>query len=93
MTQLNLKVRAKNPQFWISVALALGAPLFAYYGISGAELTTWESVWKLGTDALSNPYVLTLMGASLYGALNDPTTKGFGDSQRAMSYHKPGEMK
>ncbi|WP_427110852.1 phage holin [Lysinibacillus xylanilyticus] len=90
MTQLNLKVRAKNPQFWISVALALGAPLFAYYGISGAELTTWGSVWKLGTDALSNPYVLTLMGASLYGALNDPTTKGFGDSQRAMSYHKPG---
>jgi len=93
MTQINWKVRIKNPQFWISVALSLGTPLFAYYGISGAELTTWGSVWSLATDAVSNPYVLTLMGASLYGSLNDPTTKGFSDSQRAMSYHKPGEMK
>jgi len=90
MTQLNLKVRAKNPQFWITMALAILAPLFAYYGITGADLTTWGSVWKLVANAFSNPYVLSLIGVSVYNAMLDPTTKGISDSQRAMSYHKPG---
>ena len=93
MTQLNLKVRAKNPQFWITVTLAILAPLFAYYGITGADLTTWGSVWQLLANAFSNPYVLSLIGVSVYNALIDPTTKGISDSQRAMSYHKPGEAK
>ena len=90
MTKLNWKVRAKNPQFWITLALAILTPVYAYYGISGAELTTWGSVGGLVVDAVSNPYVLSLIGVSVYNALIDPTTRGVKDSPRALTYRKPG---
>ncbi|MGE7843958.1 phage holin family protein [Lysinibacillus sp. NPDC093712] len=87
--KINFKVRAKNPQFWIQIALSIAAPVFAYYGITGADLTTWGSVGKLAIDALSNPYVLATAGVSVYNALNDPTTRGLSDSRQAMSYNLP----
>lgn len=93
MTQINFKVRAKNPQFWITILLAILAPLFAYYGITGADLTTWKSVWHLVLSAFSNPYVLSLIGVSVYNALIDPTTPGITDSKRALTYKKPGGMR
>lgn len=90
MTKINWKVRAKNTQFWITVTLAVLAPLFAYYGISGADLTSWGSVGKLVVDAVSNPYVLATIGVSVYNAVVDPTTEGMSDSKRALTYDKPG---
>ncbi len=53
--KINWKVRIRNPQFWITVGLSVITPLFAYYGITGADLTTWQSVWTLIMDAVSNP--------------------------------------
>lgn len=90
MTQINWKVRVKNTQFWITVLLAVGTPLFAYYGITGADLDTWESVFTLAKNALSNPYVLATIGVSVYNAVVDPTTRGVKDSSRALTYRKPG---
>ena len=89
MTKLNVKVRLKNPHFLAQIALAISAPLFAYYGLTGADLTTWSSVGQLALDALKNPYVLTLIGVSVYNAVNDPTTSGLSDSRKAMSYNLP----
>lgn len=36
-----------------------------------------------------NPYVLSLVVVSVWNTLNDPTTKGLGDSARAKSYTAP----
>lgn len=87
--KINWKVRLNNPQFWITVGLSVITPLFAYYGITGADLTTWESVWALIVSAVSNPYVLALIGVSTYNAILDPTTANLSDSQKALTYIKP----
>lgn len=87
--KINWKVRIHNPQFWMTVGLSIITPLFAYYGITGADLTTWQSVWTLIMDAVSNPYVLTLIAVSTYNAILDPTTASLSDSSRALTYNKP----
>lgn len=88
--KINWKVRIKNSQFLITLALAIMAPLFAYYGITGADLTTWSGLGRLLIDALSNPYVLATIGVSVYNAVIDPTTPGLSDSRRSLNYRKPG---
>jgi len=87
--KINWKVRIRNPQFWITVGLSVITPLFAYYGITGADLTTWQSVWTLIMDAVSNPYILALIAVSTYNAILDPTTASLSDSSRALTYNKP----
>lgn len=87
--KINWKVRKNNPQFWITLGLSIITPLFAYYGITGADLTTWNSVYTLIVDAVSNPYVLSLIGVSTYNAILDPTTANIGDSNQALKYTKP----
>lgn len=87
--KINWKVRIRNPQFWMTVGLSVITPLFAYYGITGADLTTWQSVWTLIMDAVSNPYVLVLIAVSTYNAILDPTTASLSDSSRALTYNKP----
>lgn len=86
---MNLKVRAKNPVFWFNVALAVAAPVLAYFGLTGADFTTWEFVWETIAKAVQNPYVVFGVAVSVWNALNDPTTAGLGDSKRAMGYDKP----
>ncbi len=87
---INWNVRLKNPHFWLQIALSILAPVLAYNGISGQDLTTWRAVGDLALDAVSNPYVLTLIGVSVYNAVTDPTTRGIGDSNRALNYKAPG---
>ena len=86
---MNLKVRAKNPVFWFNIALAVVAPVLAYFGLTGADFTTWEFVWETIVKAVQNPYVVFGVVVSVWNALNDPTTAGVGDSKRAMGYEKP----
>ena len=86
---MNIKVRAKNPVFWFNVALAVAAPVLAYFGLTGADFTTWEFVWETIVKAVHNPYVVFGVAVSVWNALNDPTTAGLGDSKRAMGYDKP----
>lgn len=45
-------------------------------------------ITQLGDEA-PNPYVLSLVVVSVWNTLNDPTTKGLGDSARAKSYTAP----
>lgn len=86
---MNLKVRFKNPVFWVQIILAIATPILAYAGITMADITTWAKVWELIVMAVSNPYVLGLVIISIWNALNDPTTSGLGDSQLAMTYNAP----
>ena len=86
---MNFKVRANNIAFWANVVMAVVAPVLAYFGLTLADLTTWAKVWEVTVQAVSNPYVLILAGVGIWNALIDPTTVGWGDSERAMGYEKP----
>ena len=87
---MNLKIRIKNWSFWVSIILAIFAPILAYFGITAADLTTWPALGEIIVDALSNPYVVCLIAVSIYNTLIDPTTRGIADSARAMGYKVPG---
>lgn len=89
--KINWKVRAKNPQFWLQIALAIVVPVGGYFGITGADVTTWYALWNVIVDAVSNPYVLFIIGVSVYNSVLDPTTRGFSDSQRALNYDEPAK--
>lgn len=80
---MNLKVRVKNPVFWVQIVLSILTPVLAYAGLTAQDLTTWSKVGELIVGAISNPYVLSLVVVSVWNTLNDPTTKGLGDSARA----------
>lgn len=88
--KINSRIRLQNPQFWIQIALAVGVPVGAYYGLTGADITTWGALWGVTINAFSNPYVLAMVGASIYNAIIDPTTRGINDSPRALRYKRPG---
>lgn len=86
---MNIKVRVKNPVFWVQILLSILTPILAYAGLTTQDLTTWAKLGEVLIMALSNPYVLGLVALSVWNALNDPTTKGITDSKRAMGYEKP----
>ena len=86
---MNIKVRVKNPVFWVQILLSILTPILAYAGLTTQDLTTWDKLGEVLIMALSNPYVLGLVALSVWNALNDPTTKGITDSKRAMEYEKP----
>jgi phi LC3 family holin len=54
-------------------------------------MTTWAAFGNLFVEAVKNPVVVLSVLVSLFNAINDPTTKGLSDSERAMSYDKPAE--
>lgn len=87
---MNLKVRIKNWGFWACIAIAIFSAIFTYYGVTASDITTWAGLGELLLKAISNPFVVFNMLMAIGNALVDPTTKGITDSQRAMSYLKPG---
>lgn len=90
--RINLKVRAKNPQFWIGLAGVIASPILAYYGADPQDMTTWEGVGHMIVSTVQNPY---LLGSVLFavlgflGVITDPTTAGLSDSQQALTYTEP----
>ena len=86
---MNWKVRAKKPVFWAQLVLSAFAAVLAYAGLTAADLTTWASVGALLREAAGNPYCLFLVVSSVWNAVNDPTTAGLADSERAKTYEKP----
>lgn len=41
---MNLKVRLRNPIFWIQLLLGLFATALAYAGLTASDMTTWGAV-------------------------------------------------
>lgn len=87
--KINWKVRIKNPVWWAQICLAVLTPILAYAGITAADITTWAALGGLLLDAISNPYVLSLVVVSVWNAINDPTVAGLGDSKQALTYDNP----
>ena len=86
---INWKVRFKNPVFLAQLVLSVLTPILAYAGLTVADMTSWSVLGQIFIDAMSNPYVLSLVAVSVWNALNDPTTAGVKDSKQAMTYTAP----
>ena len=87
--KINWRVRLRNPVFWAQAAVAVIAPILAYFGMNWEEVTTWKALGSLLLEGIRNPVILVSVAVSLWNSLNDPTTSGLGDSQRALGYTKP----
>lgn len=84
---INWNVRIKNKAFWLALVPAVlllvqvcAAP-FGYewdFGVLNAQLA-----------AIVNALFSVL---AILGIVADPTTKGLGDSEQALSYEKPKEV-
>lgn len=79
---MDWKKRFSNPNFLIHVALSIIAPVGAYFGLTGADVTSWCVVIDTAGKALQNPYVLVTCAVSLINAIHNPTTKGFLDARK-----------
>ena len=88
---INWKVRTKNPMFWVQILMSVLLPILGYFGLTTQDLTSWPVLGEVLVDAISNPYVVGVIGVSVWNAVNDPTTKGLADSPQAMTYNKPKE--
>lgn len=86
---INWKVRLKNPVFWVQVAVAIVLPILAYLGLSWDDMTSWAALGGIFLEAIRNPVILASVVVSVWNAINDPTTKGLGDSARALGYEEP----
>ena len=86
---INWKVRVKNPIFWVQVAVAIVLPILAYLGLSWDDMTSWAALGGIFLEAIKNPVILVSVVVSVWNAINDPTTKGLGDSARALGYEQP----
>ena len=83
--KLNWKVRFKNPHFWVGL---LGVILCAM-GIDASMLTSWSIVVDSIVELFKNPFMLGSVALALWGYVQDFTTKGFSDTDLAMSYKTP----
>lgn len=86
MTQINWKVRFRSKTFLVSLFMLVLLLAQHIVGVFGADITIYnEQITDIFNTVIS---ILVLIGI-----VHDPTTPGVNDSQRAMSYHKPGERK
>ena len=81
---INWGVRIRNKNFWIALIPALALLAQAVAAVFGFKIDLSELSGKLlaVVDALFAVLVIL-------GIVTDPTTKGLGDSERALSYEKP----
>lgn len=83
--KLNLKVRIKNPWFWVGI----GAIILSALGVDPSMFTSWNVVWKAIVDLVTNPFQLFTVAFAVLAVFIDPTTSGVSDSDQAMTYLKP----
>lgn len=84
---INWKVRAKNKTFWLALIPAVLLLAQQVAGIFGVALDFGELQGQLTAIVGSVFAILAIMGV-----VADPTTKGMGDSEQALSYEKPKEV-
>lgn len=80
--KLNLKVRMKNPLFWVTIVPAVLSCVYTVLGCFGV-------VPSISQDDIINAIMPIITALTTVGVLVDPTTKGVGDSERALSYTDP----
>lgn len=84
MNKINWTVRLKNKNFWLALVPAIALLLQAAGDIFGLKLELGVTIDKI--LVFINVLFALLV---LVGVVNDPTTAGLSDSQRALGYDKP----
>lgn len=79
---MNILVRLKNPVFLLTFLATVVAFIYQILGMFGV-------VPKVSEDQIIQIVSLGINVLTALGVLVDPTTKGVGDSDRAMSYTEP----
>ena len=79
---INWKVRLRNPIFWVSI---ISMTISFVYDI----LSLFEIVPSISTDTFMGLVKQAVNILAFAGVLNDPTTNGWSDSERAMRYVEP----
>jgi phi LC3 family holin len=87
--KMNIPIRFRNWAFW----LGLIAAILAAMNVSPEMFTSWNILWQEIVALVSNPFRLGCVVVAVMGIFTDPTTPGIGDSTRALSYVKPGQIK
>ncbi|WP_315523911.1 phage holin [Pseudoramibacter alactolyticus] len=82
--KMNLKLRLKNKATLTALIAACVAFAYQLCGIFGI-------VPAVGQDAVIQALGLIVNVLAALGVVVDPTTKGIGDSTRAMTYEKPAD--
>lgn len=86
---INWKVRIKNPVWWAGVVAAIFVPMLAAVGTQWSDITSWAALWNVIKEAFGDPVTLVAVVISVWNTINDPTTKGLCDSERALGYECP----
>ncbi len=81
---INWKVRIKNKNFWLSIIPAVLLLIQVVANVFGVTIDLGELGNKL-LDVVNAVFVVL----AILGVVTDPTTKGVGDSVRALGYDKP----
>lgn len=79
---MNLKVRLRNPVFWLTAIPAVAACVYTLLGLFGV-------VPAIAEDVLVNALTAVISALATLGILIDPTTEGISDSNQAMTYTAP----
>ena len=82
--KINWRVRIANKEFWKALIPAVIVFIHALLGVFGVEINLGDIGNKL--LALVEAVFLVL---GIIGIINDPTTDGLRDSERALGYHEP----
>lgn len=80
--KINLKVRAKNPVFWLTFIPAVAT--FVYSMLACFEITP-----AVSQETVINAFTAMITALTTLGVLVDPTTRGTSDSERALGYIDP----
>lgn len=80
--KINVKVRLKNPTFWLTfIASAVPCVYFV--------LGVFDVIPLITEEKTINALGIIISFLTMIGVLNDPTTDGLSDSEQAMTYTKP----
>lgn len=81
---INWKVRVKNKAFWVALIPAVILVVQLVVGLFGWSIDLTDISGKLVAIVDAVFVVLTILGI-----VQDPTTKGIKDSDRALTYEEP----
>ena len=87
--KINWKVRLHNPIWLAQIAMAVITPILVGLGAQWEDMTSWAALGDALAQAVSNPVIVVAVIVSVWTASTDPTTKGTGDSARALTYTRP----
>lgn len=82
--KINFKVRLRNPVFWLTVIPATATVVYTVLSALGVAP-------KISQSEAVNVLSIIVSVLTEIGVFVDPTTKGTGDSERALGYDEPGE--